>query len=238
VGPSPSSLVEVGEPGRLELPGDVFWVGWIGGGTKLLGIRGDAFVEMPGGGLGDVHELRKTGKLDGYRSLDISSDGTRIIGNGARGMFSVLLEGTPDATQPRAVAETGVLDFGVRFSPDHRWFVYENRDSGGGLYVQGFPGPGPRRQIAPAGGKAAWRKDGKEIVYVNGLTVMSIPVEPAGADLRFGEPRALFSVRLPAGMFAGSEPLAISRDGSRIFWLEGIEQPDSNMIYITTGWAK
>jgi hypothetical protein len=239
VGTRPTLLVEVGEPGRLELPSDVFWFGWTGGGSKLIGIRGDAFVEMPGGGLGAVRELRKTGKLNGYRTFDISSDGKQIIGNSARGMFSMPLEGTPEETQPRAVSEAGVLSFGVRFSPDHRWFVYENRDSGGGLYVQPFPGPGPRRQIAPAGGKAAWRKDGKEIVYVNGQTLMSIPVDKKGNDLQFGEPRALFSVaRLSAGMVAGSEPLAISRDGSRIFWLEGIEQPDSNMLYIKTGWVR
>jgi hypothetical protein len=43
---------------------------------------------------------------------------------------------------------------------------------------------------------------------------------------------------VPAGEVDVGRPLAISRDGSRIFWLQGIEQPDSNLIYIKTGWAK
>jgi uncharacterized protein (TIGR03437 family) len=52
---------------------------------------------------------------------------------------------------------------------------------------------------------------------------------------RFGPPRALFSGLHQA---QGARTFAVSRDGSRIFWLQGTEQPDSNMIYIKTGWAK
>jgi hypothetical protein len=68
---------------------------------------------------------------------------------------------------------------------------------------------------------------------------MSVTVEAAGSDLRFGAPRKLFSgLRLPPGVNTSSGPLAVSRDGSRIFWLRRAEQPDSNMIYIKTGWVK
>jgi hypothetical protein len=37
---------------------------------------------------------------------------------------------------------------------------------------------------------------------------------------------------------ASSRPLAASHDGARIFWPQGVEQPDSNVIHVKTGWLK
>jgi len=67
---------------------------------------------------------------------------------------------------------------------------------------------------------------------------MSVPVD--GSDtLTFGAPRKLFSgLRLPGGTVASSIPLAVSRDGSRIFWAQAIEQPESNVIHIKIGAVK
>jgi hypothetical protein len=190
---------------------------------------------MSASGSGEVHELRQPGLGDLVGLPDLSSDGKSLIATNDHEIFSVMLAGTPEAAKTRVAAEKGVFNFGPRFSPDGRWFVYERRDLQDGLYVQPFPGPGPRRQIAPSGGKAVWRKDGKEIVYIDKQTVMSVTAEPVGGELRFGAPRPLFSGLRPPGTVASSSPLAVSRDGSRIFCLRGVEQPDSNMIYIKTG---
>jgi eukaryotic-like serine/threonine-protein kinase len=232
-------LVDVGQPGYLELPKDVGWFGWSEGGARLIGAGRGAFWEMPGSGAGEVHELRRPGLRNRNGLPDISLDGKRVIATNSREIFSVPLFGTPEPAKTNIAEEKGVLNFGPRFSPDGRWFVYLRRDPQEGLYVQPFPGPGPRRQIAPSGEKAVWRKDGKEILYVDKLTVMSVTVETAGAELRFGAPRPLFSgLRRAPGTSQASTPLAVSRDGSRIFWLQGVEQPDSNMIYIKTGALK
>jgi hypothetical protein len=56
----------------------------------------------------------------------------------------------------------------------------------------------------------------------------------AGGELRFGAPVALFSVRPPSGLLGQYSPLAVSRDGSRIFFPQGVEQPDSNVIHVKT----
>jgi hypothetical protein len=230
-----SWLADVGQPGRLGLPRGVFWFGWFAGGSKLIGGHQGAYMEMSASGLGAV---RETGFGTRSGTRDISPDGKRMIGTANGGIFSLQLEGSPEETKPRMIVEKAAQAFGPRFAPDVRWFVYEDKASGG-LYVQPFPGPGPRRQIAPSGGKAAWRKDGKEIVYFDQPAVMSVTVETVGSELRFGAPRKLFSgLRVPPGMNASSGPLAVSRDGSRIFWLQGVEQPDSNMIYIKTGWVR
>jgi hypothetical protein len=67
---------------------------------------------------------------------------------------------------------------------------------------------------------------------------MSVAVEGSG-NLTFGAPRKLFSgLRVPARVLSNNVPLAISRDGSRIFWLQAVEQPESNVIHVKIGAVK
>ncbi|MBI4892330.1 MAG: PD40 domain-containing protein [Acidobacteria bacterium] len=121
------------------------------------------------------------------------------------------------------------------FSPDGRRMVYASSDAGVGLYVQPYPGSGSSRQIAPDGFLPTWRKDGKEILYRRGTTLMAVPVA-WGAGPSFGSPRALFTgLKPPAGSSMMSQLLAVSRDGARIFSAQGIDQPEANVIHINTG---
>jgi len=106
----------------------------------------------------------------------------------------------------------------------------------GGIFVQPFPGPGLRRQIATARGTVQWRRDGKEIIYASRGGIYSVGVDTVGGgELRFGAPVLLFSgLRVPAGENLADQPLAVSRDGSRIFWPQAVEQPGSDVIQIRT----
>ena len=229
-------LADVGKPGRLQLPRGIRCFGWSADGSKLIGVgggsSGDTLVEMSASGLGEVHELCKTANFT--RGLpSISADGMHVIGTAGPQLLSIQLGGTAEEMKPRVLSEKGDTRRPT-FSPDGRWFVYNGTDAG--IYVQPFPGPGARRQIAQSGSAPIWRGDGREIIYVSRLAVMSVSVERVGNDVRFGEPHELFHGFRPLpGRNASSRPLAISRDGSRIFWLQGVEQPDSNMIYIKTG---
>jgi serine/threonine-protein kinase len=79
------------------------------------------------------------------------------------------------------------------FSPDGRWLAYQSNESGRTeVYVQAYPGPGGKVQISLDGGtEAAWSRDGREIFFRRGGTMMSVSVETAGG-IRAGRPRALF----------------------------------------------
>ena len=80
-----------------------------------------------------------------------------------------------------------------------------------------------------------WRRDGKEILYQSQGGVYSVAVDRVGGEPRFGAPVLLFSgVRVPAGFNASNRPLAVSRDGSHIFWAQAAEQPGSDVIQIRT----
>jgi hypothetical protein len=234
-------LLHVGQPGRIELPKEVDWFGWRAGGSRLVGLRhvGErevAFVEMPGNGSGEIRELAKAPPS---RSEMLLADGKYVILTSNQELTSVQLDGSPEETKPVVLAKDGALIYDPSSSPDSKWIVYQDSAGGGGLFVQPFPGPGSRRQIAPAGSHPAWRADGKEIVYRVRDAVMSIAVANAAGTLAFGPPHQLFSGLRPSPVSnASSTVLAVSPDGSSIFFIQGAEQPNSNMIHIKTNAIK
>ena len=85
-------------------------------------------------------------------------------------------------------------EYGPEFSPDGKWIAYvSNEGSDADVYVVPYPGPGGKRRVTTGGAVApAWSRDGKELFYQTAAGLMSVPVSVA-EDMRFGEPRLLFS---------------------------------------------
>lgn len=83
----------------------------------------------------------------------------------------------------------------VSSSPDGRWIVYTSNESGKfEIYVQPFPGPGGKWQVSTAGGTSpAWRRDGKELFYLEpDGKLMAAPVR-IGAAFESETPTPLFT---------------------------------------------
>lgn len=228
-------LVDIGQTGRVELPRDVTWLGWRADGSRLIGVRDQTFVEISASGSGDVHELRRL-PWNHIHFVHLSPRGDLIIADDKGELLAIPVDGTRKEETPRLITKNAAEIFSPVLSPDGRWILYMGPD--GGLYVQPYPEPGPRRQIAQAGTRPVWRGDGKEILYLSGATVMSVSV--AGSErLTFAAPRKLFSgLRMPGGAVDSSVPLAVARDGSRIFWLQEVEHPDANLIHVRIGAVK
>lgn len=211
---------------------------WASDNRRFLIPEPGRVLERPVSG-GEERELIKVPGLD--RLEDITPDGKIVLfthGALASEVFAASLDGS---TPPRSVVKTGEQIYDTRFSPDARWIVYEAYPQGksvGGIYVQPFPGPGLRRQIAPSGRFPVWRKDGKEIVFLSASQneVWSIAVSPAGTDLAFSAPKMLFPVRPPGGVI-DITLLAVTRDGSRIYLPQPVPQPDTDVIHVRTGWG-
>jgi len=68
--------------------------------------------------------------------------------------------------------------------------------------------------------------------------IWSVPLTARGAEVQAGTPAPLFPVRLPATTFGDLNFLAVSRDGSRFFIPQAVEQPESDVIHLRMGWAK
>ena len=141
-----------------------------------------------------------------------------------------------------SVPTTLVLDMrftaSPRFSPDGRWIVYEAGERPDtALYVQPYGSPGRRKPIGTAGRFPEWRRDGKEIVFNRGDEVWSVGLTGTRDEPRFGPPQRLFSgLRLPAGLVLVSRPLAVSPDGTRLFFPQAVEQPSPEVIHVYTAW--
>ena len=151
----------------------------------------------------------------------------------------------------KALVQTGETISHARFSPDGRWIVYTASSSGGGrggiysgggTYVQPYPGPGLRKQVTSHGNYPVWRRDGREIVYLDAYKgrnyIWSVPVAAPGGEFRSGTPSPLFPARLPATTFGDLNFLAVSRDGSRFYIPQAVDQPDSGVIHVRVGWLK
>ena len=78
-----------------------------------------------------------------------------------------------DARRP--FLQTRFNDRQAMFSPDGRWVAYTSDESGHDeVYVRPFPGPGSRTAVSVGGGSdPRWRRDGRELFYRNGDTLMS-----------------------------------------------------------------
>jgi serine/threonine protein kinase len=79
---------------------------------------------------------------------------------------------------PRRLAHTRFSEGSMKFSPDGRWVAYASDESGKPeVYVQAFPGPGPKIQISNDGGNdPVWRRSGGELFYRNGEKMMVVAV--------------------------------------------------------------
>jgi hypothetical protein len=248
-------LLEPGRPGQLQLEQGSRETLWSPDGSKFLdaipwGGKVMHVVERPVTGEGVVRELASPPGLG--RLEDVSSDGgTLLFSRGAldTAVFSFRLDGVQK--DPKSLVQTGETIAHARFSPDGRWIVYTASAlgggrggiySGGGTYVQPYPGPGLRKQVTSRGNYPVWRKDGREIVYLDEYQgrnyVWSVPVNTAEGEFHVGTPSPLFPARLPATTFGDLNFLAVSRDGSRFYIPQAVEQPDSGVIHVRVGSVK
>jgi dipeptidyl aminopeptidase/acylaminoacyl peptidase len=131
---------------------------------------------------------------------------------------------------PFDVARTSFAESNARFSPDSRWVAYQSNETGQSeIYVQPFPGPGPKTQASVGGGTLPrWRGDGDELFYVApDRRLMAVSVVQRGSRLETGPPRALF----PLSTTTTYEP---SADGQRFLVTAVVSQ--ASPISIILNW--
>lgn len=108
------------------------------------------------------------------------------------------LAGGPPITIARARFDQG----SAKFSPDGAWIAYVSNESGNPeVYVQPFPGPGPKVQLSKNGGfDPVWRRAGGEIYYRNDDKMMAVSIDTS-SGVRASAPRVLWQA--PAASWSG-----------------------------------
>jgi serine/threonine-protein kinase len=131
-------------------------------------------------------------------------------------------------TMPGTGHEAGVTAFlrtpyreaSADVSPDGHWIAYQSNESNQNeIYVRPFPVRGERRWPVSVGGgvKPLWARDGRELFYLNGTSLMSVRVQTT----------PVFSAANPTKMFDGQyfagitgRTYDVSLDGQRFLMIK------------------
>ena len=92
-----------------------------------------------------------------------------------------------------AILNTRFTESSPKLSPDGRWLAYASNESGHNeIYVRPFPDPGGKFAISSGGGsEPLWSRDGRELFYRNGDTMMAVTIA-TGSTLTAGSARLVF----------------------------------------------
>jgi eukaryotic-like serine/threonine-protein kinase len=192
--------------------------------------RGEREIyQKPANGSGEDELLLAAKDQEGHDGVgmsteDWSPDGRFIVYNfapmSAHRNDLFLLPLSPAAERkPIPFLGTGATEFMGAIAPNGRWIAYYSDESGNGeVYVRdlsprGERGPGKWQVSAGGGWEPRWRRDGKELLYTAGSTIMAVAVKPDGPSFQAGAPRALFEVPMPR---LASHRFDVTRDGQRL----------------------
>jgi Tol biopolymer transport system component len=126
-----------------------------------------------------------------------------------------------------------------QFSPDAKWIAYESDAAGRfEIYVESFPPGGGKWQISSNGGLfPRWRRDGKELFYMDATSfgkMVAVAVNVTGSKFESSAPRPLFDSGYINSLVSGHSgewnTYAVSADGQRFL----IPRPESNFTTTLT----
>jgi hypothetical protein len=149
---------------------------------------------------------------------------------------------------PRPLDDSRYAQGSPKFSPEGRYLAYCSNESGRPqVYVQAFPAPGPKVQVSSDGGTdPVWRRDGRELFYRNGDSMMGVPVitEPTLTSRR---PEQLWKGNYSHGMGSSCGPPGltssnydVTADGQRFLMVrdEDVDDKESSReMILVQGWA-
>lgn len=209
---------------------------WTTDGKRLTyrsnGYGGTGIFTVPADGSGPPVLLTTENKLGIAHSW--SPDGKLLIGteNGSRGfwLYSARPEGS--GGEVKSLLDSPTLKREAMISPDGHWLAYASNETGRyQIYVQSFPGMGERTTISAEGGESPrWKRDGRELFYRNGDTMMATEIRTSPA-FHAGVPRKLFEGRYGTGY-------DVSPDGKRFLMIKpGPETPPQNTeLHVVVNW--
>ena len=145
-------------------------------------------------------------------------------------LWTIALDG---AGAPRALRATRFVETEAQFSPDGNWLAFVADDSGRReVYVRSMADASVQIQASTSGGgRPRWRRDGKELFFWGGSTLLSAAVSP-GPPLRIDAPQALFDLPVSTGDYD------VPDNGQRILILASPRQSAEASAVAVLDWTQ
>jgi Tol biopolymer transport system component len=202
----------------------------VGGEPGASGIYRQSF-DRPG-------EARRLLPSESFAAPDVyTPDGRRLVftQTSAQGRNTLWILPLDGEAKPRPLGREGVSSWSADVSPDGRFLAYSSDASRRWeVYVRALDAPGEEVRVSTDGGFAPrWRRDGRELFYVDdNRRLMAVPVLST-APPRLGAPVALFGSGLEE---ATDRQYDVFPDGRR-FLLNRSLAEERAPISIVLGWT-
>jgi eukaryotic-like serine/threonine-protein kinase len=138
--------------------------------------------------------------------------------------------------KPFPIVQTAFDERLAAVSPDSKWMAYWNNESGRyEIYITAFPGAGPKWQVSTNGGiSPKWRKDGKELYFIDGAdNMVAVDVNLSANAVHLGVPHALFQV---AGVQREYGPYDVTADGKKFLINFGNVNAGGDPLTLVLNW--
>ena len=225
---------------------------WSPTGSELLWASSEpefGFYRKPFNGSGSAKMVWRapagTTNAIEHQPTDWSPDGTHVLFQSQgkdTGWDLWVLPLSGDQTE-RALIQTPSNEGQGQFSPDGRWVAYASDESGQlEIYIQRFPLGGAKSRLSVAGGMLpAWRRDGKELFFLEPESgrMMAVDVVTDTEDFRWDKPHLLF--QLPATAIThASEPgshYGVTPDGQRFVVRLPADEMPVQSLNVIVNWS-
>jgi Tol biopolymer transport system component len=236
---------------QITTDGASHWPVWSPDGTELVYRSGSMMAfrmwQIPADRSRPAAELPGVGTSQSAESW--SPDGRSIAYTAITSEIGshIMVESLNGAHESRSFVDVKAPAGSPKFSPDGRWVAYCSNESGSAqVYVQAFPGPGPKIQLSNGGGTdPVWKRTGGELYFRQADKMMVVAVSTAGT-FTAGRPRMLWGGHYSHGMSTSCGPPGatssnydVTADGQRFLMIKD-EAPDtavSKEIVVVLGWA-
>lgn len=123
-----------------------------------------------------------------------------------------------------------------QFSPDGKWVAYRSYETGTPqVFVQEFPPLGGKWQISNGeGSDPQWRRDGKELFYMNSGKLMAVDIKTRGRQFEAGVPHQLFEVK---PWRSGRNAYAVTADGEKFLINIARAEKSAAAFVVVTNWS-
>jgi serine/threonine-protein kinase len=166
-----------------------------------------------------------------------SADGKRLVFHEENAADTFDIRIMEIGAGERPLIATSASELHGIVSPDGRWLAFSSDESGRReIHVRPFPNVDAGQWVVSRGGHSPrWARDGRELFYMNGASLMSVAVDTRGASFVSGAPVTLFT-----GSFDTTQDMNydVFPDGQHFVMVEADPDSRPTRLQVVLNWSE